>query len=130
MSASDSLRAGRVIDAELHLLDRQVLDPDRVPVTAVAGLEIDDVPWDEDLPRGGEGPLLRNLLSGPVLGTRIFGGRPPDSRWIRIPWSDVRDLGTAITVREPADSYEITWTERWVREHIVGRIPGGRHDPE
>jgi hypothetical protein len=130
MTKSESVRAGRVIDAELHLLDRQVLDPDEVPITAVADLELSDVPWDEDLPADAEAPVIENLLTGPVLATRIFGGRPPESRFLRIPWRDVRELGTAVSVREPADSYDASWTERWVREHLIGRIPGGRHDPE
>jgi hypothetical protein len=28
------------------------------------------------------------------------------------------------------ESLDASWTERWVRDHIIGRIWGGRHDPE
>ncbi|GMA94942.1 hypothetical protein GCM10025881_17660 [Pseudolysinimonas kribbensis] len=77
MSKSPSVRAGRVFDARLQLLDRQVLDPDGMPVTAVAGLELSDVPWGEDLPADAEAPVVTALLTGPVLGTRVFGGRLP-----------------------------------------------------
>ncbi|WP_262406124.1 hypothetical protein [Protaetiibacter sp. SSC-01] len=123
------MRAGRVLDAQLHILDRQVLDVDGVPVTAIDDLELGDVPLDTDL-AGVEPPEVENLLSGAVLGTRIFGGRPPSSRWHRIPWGAIRELGTAIHLDVRADELELTWPERWVREHVIGRIPGGRHDPE
>lgn len=124
-----SVRAGRVVDAQLHILDRQVLDRDGVPVTAVDDLELGDIPLDTDL-GGAEPPEIENLLSGAVLGTRIFGGRPPSSRWHRIPWSAITELTTAIHLDARADDLETSWPERWVREHVIGRIPGGRHDPE
>ncbi|AYF98032.1 hypothetical protein [Protaetiibacter intestinalis] len=129
MTKHDSVRAGRVIDAQLHLLDRQVLDREGVPVTAVDDLELSDIPFDADL-AGVEPPVIDGLLSGAVLGTRIFGGRPPASRWHRIPWGSIAELGIAIRLDAHADDLELTWPERWVRDHIIGRIPGGRHDPE
>ena len=48
--------AGQVLDAQLHLLDRQVLDTDGVPVTTVDDLEITDIPIDEPL-RGTPAPI-------------------------------------------------------------------------
>lgn len=126
---SPTVRAGRVFDAHLHLLDRQVLDRDDTPITTVDDLELSDVPFDTDLD-GVEAPVIVSLLSGAVLGTRIFGGRPPPSRWHRIPWSALAELGTALKLDAAADDLEVSWPERWVREHIIGRIPGGRHDPE
>lgn len=126
---SPTVRAGRVLDAQLHLLDRQVLDRAGVQVTAVDDLELSDVPLGTDLAEV-EPPVIENLLSGAVLGTRIFGGRTPDARWHRIPWSDIAELGIAIALEADADDYELSWSERWVRERIVGRIPGGLHDPE
>jgi hypothetical protein len=124
------LTTGRIVDAQVHLLDRQVLDVDGVPVTAVDDLELSDVPFDTDLPRDGKPPVIESLLSGPVLGTRIFGGRPPASRWHRIPWSSIADLGIVVSLSEKGDDLDVTWPERWVRDHIIARIPGGRHDPE
>jgi len=120
--------AGRVLDARLHLLDRQLLDVDDVPITTVDDLEILGLDGDPD-PTGGPA-VLANLLTGPVLGTRIFGGRPPSSRLERIPWSHVADVATAVHLGVPGDRLDVSWTERWVRDHIIGRIPGGRHDPE
>lgn len=121
--------AGRVLDAQLDLLDRQILDPDGVPVTTVDDLELSEP---EDLGRldPDDPPALTALLTGPVLGTRIFGGRPPDSRFIRIPWSLVSDVGVTVEVGTAADNLDASWVERWVRDHVIARIPGGRHDPE
>jgi hypothetical protein len=130
MTRGDGLDGGRILDAQLHLLDRQVLDRSGVPVTAVDDLELSDVPMGVDLPEGTAAPVIENLLSGAVLGTRIFGGRPPSSRWHRIPWSSLSKLGVALHLDVAGDELEVTWPERWVRDHIIGRIPGGLHDPD
>ena len=121
---------GRVLDAHLHLLDRQVLDVASVPVTAVSDLELSDVDSVENIAPGTPAPEIVALLSGPVLGTRIFGGRPPSSRLQRIAWSAVYEVGVVIRLAVKGETLDLTWTERWVRDHIIGRIPGGRHDPE
>jgi hypothetical protein len=121
--------AGRVLDAGLDLLDRQILDQHGVQVSTVDDLELttpDDLRHlDPEKP-----PTVSALLTGPILLTRIFGGRLPDSRFIRIPWKVVTDPGTVVTVGVSADSLDASWTERWMRDHVIGRIPGGRHDPE
>lgn len=122
--------SGRVLDAQLHLLDRTVLDRDGVPVTTVDALEISDIDLDTTLEPGAPAPVLTALLSGPVLGTRIFGGRPPRSRLERIPWSAITDIGTVLTLGVRGDTLDLTWIERWMRDRIIARIPGGRHDPE
>ncbi|WP_264029036.1 hypothetical protein [Cellulosimicrobium sp. SH8] len=131
MSRDASTPTGvRVVDARLHLLSRQVLDVDGEPVTTVDDLELvaavgtarDAVP--------GEPAEVGAILTGPVLVTRLLGGRPPASRWERVPWSDVGHVGTAIELTVRADSLDLHWTEDWLREHVVGRVPGGRHDPE
>ncbi|WP_053370395.1 hypothetical protein [Cellulosimicrobium cellulans] len=134
MSRDDSAPTGvRVVDARLHLLSRQVLDVDGEPVTTVDDLELVAA----DAPEGGrrdavpgEPAEVGAILTGPVLLTRLLGGRPPASRWERVPWSDVGHVGTAIELTVQADSLDLHWTEDWLREHVVGRIPGGRHDPE
>lgn len=120
--------AGRLIDARLHLLDRQVLDLHDEPVTTVDDVELTDVPAGstDDHPA----PVISALLSGAVTATRIFGGRPPTSRLERISWTSLRRLGVALRLRVPSDVLDVGWQERWVAEHVIGRIPGGRHDPE
>ena len=120
--------AGRVLDARLHLLDRQVHDVDGTPVVVVDDLEVRGVDGDAH-PTGAQDAVVTALLSGPVLGTRIFGGHPPPSRWHRIPWSDVTEVAVVVRLGVRGDALDVSWTERWVRDHVVGRIPGGRHDP-
>jgi hypothetical protein len=120
--------AGRVLDARLHLLDRQVLDVAGVPVTTVDDVEVRGVDGSRT-PDGSQDAVLTDLLTGPVLATRIGGGRPPESRWARIPWRHVTDVGTVLTLGVPGEGLDATWVSRWVRDHIIARIPGGRHDP-
>lgn len=119
---------GLVLDARLHLLDRQVLDADGEPVTTVDDVELRAAEGGEVVP--GEPAVATELLSGPVLATRIFGGRPPASRWHRVPWRDVAEVGTVLRLGVRSGSLEVSWTERWVRDHVIGRIPGGRHAPD
>ncbi len=114
---------GRVLDARLHLLDRQVLDPDDVPLFVVGDLEL------ADAEPGGSPPHVVALLSGPVLAARIFGGRAPASRWHRLPWRMVTDAGTVVRVSARAADLDVTWVERWVRDQVIARIPGWRHRP-
>jgi len=130
MTKSPTVRAGRLIDANLHLLDRQVLDPENMPVATVDDVELDDVLWNTPLPPGTPAPVVTALLSGPVLATRIFGGRPPESRWHRIAWTHVVEIGTAIRIGINANELDVSWVERWLRDHVIRRIPGGSHDPE
>ena len=121
--------AGRTLDAQLHLLDRQVLDSTGTPVTTVDDLEISGPDTGEPIAEGTPAPVLTALLTGPVLGTRIFGGRPPSSRLIRIPWKDVADVGVVIKLGTRGETLDAGWVERWIRDKIIARIPGGRHDP-
>ena len=117
----------RWIDAHLHLLDRQVLDAQGVPIAVVDDLELSDVPVGEEIPPGTPPPIITALLSGPVLGARIFGGRPPRSRSHGMPWISIVDIGVVIKLAISGETTDLTWTERWVRDRIIGRIPGGRH---
>lgn len=119
---------GLALDARLHLLDRQILDVDGVPVCTVDDLELHGVDG-ADLPDGRQTVVVTSLLSGAVLATRIFGGRPPPSRWHRIRWAHVADVGTTVRLGVHGDELDVTWQERWVRDHVIRRIPGGSHDP-
>lgn len=121
--------AGRLIDARLHLLDRQVLDRDDVPVTTADDVALSEIPAGP-LPQNSPAPTITALLSGAFRFTRIFGGRPPMSRLDRIAWADLAEIGTAIRLRAARDTLDVGWLERWAARHVIGRIPGGRHDPE
>ncbi len=114
--------AGLVLDARLHLLDRQLDDVDGIPVMTIDDLELET---DAD----GVTTVV-HLLSGPVLATRIFGGRPPRDRWHRVAWRHVAEVGTVVRLGIRGDGLDVLWVERWLRDHVIGRIPGGRHAPE
>lgn len=120
---------GQLLDAQLNLLDRQVLDVTGEPVTAVDDIEVSGIAFDEPA-SADQPPQIHAIVGGPVILTRIFGGRPPDSRLTRIEWKHISDVGIVVKLGIRAEELDITWGERWLREHIVGRIPGGRHDPE
>jgi sporulation protein YlmC with PRC-barrel domain len=121
--------AGRILDAQLHLMDRQVLDNDGVPVTTVDDLEVSGPALDVEIAAGSAPPVITALLTGSVLATRIFGGRPPSSRLIRIPWKDVAEVDVVLKLGVKGEPLDASWVERWVRDKIIARIPGGRHDP-
>lgn len=61
--------ASRLLDARLHLLDRQLLDDDGYPVGIV-----DDI--DLEVSEAAV-PRVTAILTGQVLFTRVFGRRPP-----------------------------------------------------
>jgi sporulation protein YlmC with PRC-barrel domain len=121
---------GRVLDAHLHLLDRQVLDRDGMPVTTVDDLEFDGIDLGVRIEPGSPAPTVVAILTRPQLAMRIFGGDSPASRRVRIPWKLVSGVGTTVRLGVAGESLDATWVERWVSRHIIGRIPGGRHDPE
>ena len=75
--------SGRTLDAHLHLLDRLVLDVNKTPVMVVDDLELAGVVLDEPIDDSAPAPTISALLSGATLGTRLFGGRPPISRFRR-----------------------------------------------
>lgn len=115
---------GRLVDATLHLLDRQVLDEDGLPVLAVGDL---DIAW----PRAGspDRPRVEHLLLGSGLLTRFLGARVPARRRRVVPWDDVAEIGTAVRLSVDREQLDLLWVERWWRDTVVARIPGGRDDP-
>jgi hypothetical protein len=123
------------LDANDMLLDREIRDPDDVPVGKVDDIELSE-------PGGDEGPELTAFLCGPLaLGPRLGGrlgawwytiGRRlrigPDPAPVRIPIEDVVDLDRRqLRVRRPFASYGTYSLRQWVDEHLVSRIPGGGH---
>lgn len=128
--------AGSCYDAALHLLDRQLVDPDGRMVAKVDDLEL-TVTDDGRL-------TLSAILTGPgSLGPR-FGGRfghwvvaiwrrlhPAESpRLGRIAISDVVRIDSAVHLARRRDELDVDGFERWVRDHVVSRLPGACHDPE
>jgi sporulation protein YlmC with PRC-barrel domain len=117
-----------------HLLDRQIIDRDGEDVG-----KVDDVEFDID----DTGTMtVTALLVGPIaLGPR-FGGRPgeivtgiaarlhppPGTDPLRIPYDLVASVGAAITLSVHRDMLVEPQLESWLRDHVIGRIPGNEVD--
>jgi hypothetical protein len=121
---------GHLVDARLHLLDRQILGDDDDPIGIVDDLELTDFPLDTDIPAGTQPPRVTGILSGRVVATRILGGAPPRSRLPEIPWNLVHSVGTVIKLKPTDMSFDVDWVERWLCDRIFKHIPGGRHAAE
>jgi hypothetical protein len=116
-----------------HLLDRQIID--------VAGQlvgKVDDV----ELATGPDGrPYITALLVGPhALGPRLGGwlGRSvtavarrlhvaehPDP--VRIPYDRLGEVSSAVNLTIRRELLPEPALEEWLREQVVGRIPGAGH---
>ena len=118
------------LDARLHLLDRQLLDHDGDPVGIVDDLEIDGIELGKAIAPGSPPPRVTAILSGHVVMTRILGGAPPRSLLHEIPWKLVSSVGVTVGLTSTETRFDTNWVERWLRDHIVARIPGGRHAAE
>jgi sporulation protein YlmC with PRC-barrel domain len=122
--------AGRVFSAGLDLLDRQLVDPEGLMAGNVDDLELE---LREDGP-----PEVVSILAGPgALARRLAGHlgawmasahdllKDPERRGpARISFGVVARIGSQVDLtigREDLDTFE---SERWVRDHIIGKIPG------
>ncbi len=121
---------GRLVDARLHLLDRQLLNEHEDPVGIVDDLELSGVELDQDVAEGSPAPQVTALLSGRVVATRILGGAPPRSLLQQIPWRLVHSVGVVVTLKQTDETFDVDWVERWLRDHIIRHMPGGRHAAE
>lgn len=124
------------MDAQLHLLDRQIIDVDGRMVA-----KVDDV----ELQRRPDGSYaVTALLVGPgALGPRLGGvlGHSVTAVWSRlahktrtrpgrIDISLVADIGSALTLSVRRDSLDVAGFETWVRAKVVEKLPGAFHEPE
>jgi hypothetical protein len=123
-------RGSRLVDARLHLLDRQLLDYADDPVGIVDDLDLSGIEVGSDITAGSEAPQVTALLSGRVVATRIFGGAQPRSLMQEIPWGLVASVGVVIRLKETDMTFNANWVERWLRDHVMRHIPGGRHAAE
>jgi hypothetical protein len=129
--------SGRELYVALHLLDRQLIDREG----RLCG-KVDDV----ELTATPEGGLyVSAVVSGPgALWNRI--GRRRLGRWLRwhvaaampgddpdpdrIPIARVSDIASVVTVTVDQPTLASAAAEHWVRDHIIGHIPGSRHDAD
>ena len=81
---------------------------------------------DVDVAAAAPAPLVTGILTGQVLATRIFGGRPPRAKLQAIPWRLVTKVGTVVQLSANGEDFDSRWLEHWLRDHIIRRIPGGR----
>ena len=93
-------------------------------------IELDGIELGARIEPGSPPPTVSAILTGPQLAMRLFGGHAPAARRIAIPWRLVADIGTVVRLGVSGDDLDAGWVERWVSRHLIGRIPGGRHDPE
>jgi hypothetical protein len=128
--------AGRRYDAVLHLLDRQIIDPDGRLVANADDLELS--------PRADGRLAVTALLTGPgALGPRLGGRigswtvaiwrrlRPdPDPAPGRIPITDLTHIDNALHIGVRAADLRINGLESWVNDHIITRLPGATHEPD
>jgi len=121
---------GRLLDARLHLLDRQLLDDSGEPVGIVDDLDLDGIAIGTDIARGTAAPHIAGILTGQVLATRIFGGQPPRSKLQPLPWRLVAKVGAVVQLKATDEALDGLWVERWLRDHFIGRLPGGRRAAE
>jgi len=121
---------GELLDARLHLLDRQLLNDDETPVGIVDDIVLDGVDLDQDIPDGADAPRATAILSGQVVATRIFGGFPPLERLQEIPWKLVAAVGVVVRLKPNDMTFDADWMERWLRDRVVKHIPGGRDAAE
>ncbi|MGW4967954.1 hypothetical protein ACWEPL_62995 [Nonomuraea sp. NPDC004186] len=121
----------RVLHAQLHLLDRQVVhDRDGRLVCKVDDLEL---AFDEQgrpyVTAILTGPLALGPRIGGVLGrlmtgvARLLGAQAPP----RIPMADVSRVASAVHVGGDLTRPAL---ERWVRTHLIEPIPGAWHETE
>jgi len=127
---ADTPGGGRLIDARLHLLDRQLVDPRGTPVGTVDDAAFDGITTGESIASAGPAPRVTALMSGHVLVTRILGGQPPSTRLQNIPWRLVERVGIVVELHDGGFASDSQWREDWLRDHVIARIPGGRRAAE
>jgi sporulation protein YlmC with PRC-barrel domain len=122
------------LDLQLHLLDRQVVDPAGRLVCKVDDLE---------LVESGGRLLVTAILAGPrALGPRLGGrlgrgitgaaARLSTGDIPRIDFGQVTDIGTVLRVARTVPELDLSAVDDWLAEQVIGRIPGAgpaRPDP-
>ncbi|MFI9006005.1 hypothetical protein ACIGNX_02070 [Actinosynnema sp. NPDC053489] len=117
---------------DFHLLDRQVVDLHGRLVGKVDDVELDvgedGVPVVAALLVGqralGErlGGALGRWLAG--VATRLQGGSPRPV--LSIAFDHVAAVGSAVELSVPVELFDTPPLERWLGEHVIGRLPGAR----
>jgi hypothetical protein len=126
---------GRVLDAALDLLDRQIIDADGVPAGKVDDLRLQEM---ED------GSLvIVEILSGPgALAPRLggrFGAawravshrlRPDPGSDSGISFGVVKRIDARVELSISRHHLDVNAFEHWVRDRVIGRLPGAGDAPQ
>ncbi|GAA2648763.1 hypothetical protein [Streptomyces vastus] len=125
------------LDAGLRLLDRQVLDSRGVPLG-----KVDDLLFSTGDDDSGPPVLAAVLIGQQAFGARL-GGRL--GRWwtrlaerlsgrqgpIVVPLAAIDHIGTVVRLASPAAAFpQLTAPERWLRRHLISRLPGGMRESD
>ena len=129
--------AGRVLEAGLHLLDRQLIDKDGRLAGKVDDLEL-------TIPDGGGPPVVTAILAGPGALSRRLGGRfgawleavanrlrdGDDREPARVAFGVVKRVGSAVELSVAKAELDTNRLEAWTRDHLIGKLPGAGDAPE
>src|SRR3954468_16371611 len=122
---------GREVDAVVHVLDRQVVDPDEHMVCNVDDLEL-------AVPEDGGSPYVTAILAGPAALAPRYGGLL--GRWVlavqqrlhpeehplpaRIDFGVVDEVGSRVRIARRRDELWVNAFEAWVRDNVIAKLPG------
>jgi hypothetical protein len=128
---------GREVDAVVHVLDRQVVDPDEHMVCNVDDLEL-------AVPEAGGPPYVTAILAGPAALAPRYGGLL--GRWVlavqrrlhpseqpgpaRIDFGVVDELSSRVKISLRREELWVNAFEEWCRDNVIDKIPGARHANE
>jgi sporulation protein YlmC with PRC-barrel domain len=111
------------------ILDQQVIDRKGELMGKVDGIVL-------ELRKGMPPRVARLVIGGGTAARRIHPGfaawllrwrrrwGPPDDQPLEVPWSKVLKIGIDVKVDlEAEDTPALAW-ERWVRNRLIGRLPG------
>jgi hypothetical protein len=129
-------RPGRRVQLGLELMDRQLVDRHGRLCGTVDDLEL-------EVPEDGSPPYVTAVLSGPAaLAARLEGrlggwvarlharAHPAEAPGpVRIPWVEVTSYDSHVVLARAREELETDASERWLADHLIGRIPGGTHAP-
>jgi sporulation protein YlmC with PRC-barrel domain len=107
------------------VLDQEVIDRHDEPIGKVDGVVL-------ELRPGEPARVTHLVVGGTTLLWRIHPGlarwverrRGTEGRPAMIPWHRVRRVGVDVKVDVDAGQSPALYWERWVRDHVIGRIPG------
>jgi hypothetical protein len=129
------MMAGRILDAGLSLLDRQIVDADGRFAGKVDDLEL-------RIPEDGGPPVVTAILSGPGALARRVGGRV--GAWVesvhrrlhpkempgpaRIDFGVVKRIASSVDISISKRDLDTNLFEAWARDRVISKIPGASHE--